>query len=252
MYKWAVSQEICYSNVSKLWSVDLGALCVDWTGSAENARGKRGSSATVSAHSPCCLGCSASGMIGSGNVCSSDNTQSNIGDQVEQKNAKLVQRHPNVVQGIKLIHRQMKPSAMPSMHPIVCEQEEQPPHEQDAIVDDGTPEQKSTCHRDIHTPSPMCLLLYDEFSQFPRESMPTWSVRLAHAIQPKAFLMASSAPSQLSFLQPGVVESRSAPSIHDHGESGDHAQTLGSSSIGILGHERDETDGQKGKKPGSI
>ena len=52
---------------------------------------------------PCSMGCSASGVIGLDGVCSSDNTQSNIWDQVEQKNAKLVQPHPNVVQGIKLL-----------------------------------------------------------------------------------------------------------------------------------------------------
>src|SRR5262249_19635852 len=74
------------------------------------------------------------------------NPQSNIWDQVEQKNAKLVQRHPNVVQGIKLLDRQMKPPAMPSIHPIVWEQEEQPPHEQDTVVDDGTPEQGLPYH----------------------------------------------------------------------------------------------------------
>src|SRR5215510_1776441 len=98
MHKCTVSQGILYSDVRELCEVDLGAECVDHTRSAENAQRKRGSSATVSAYSPCCLGCSASGMIGSGNVCSSDNTQGNIWDQVEQKNAKLIQPHPNVVQ----------------------------------------------------------------------------------------------------------------------------------------------------------
>src|SRR5262249_48838402 len=93
-------------------------------------------------------------MIGSGNMCSSDNTQSNIWDQVEQKNAKLVQPHPNVVQGIKLLHRQMKPSAMPSMHPIVCEQEAQPPHDQHAIVDNCTPEQYLAYYHCTHNLSP--------------------------------------------------------------------------------------------------
>ena len=52
---------------------------------------------------PCLLCCSTAGSIRSGGVCSSDNPQSNIWDQVEQKNAKLVQRYPNVVQGIKLL-----------------------------------------------------------------------------------------------------------------------------------------------------
>src|SRR5215831_3078629 len=51
----------------------------------------------------------------------------------------------------------MKPPAMPSIHPIVCEQEAQPPHDQHAIVDDGTPEQYLTYHLQAHSPSPMCL-----------------------------------------------------------------------------------------------
>ena len=71
---------------------------------------------------------------------SSDKTQGNIGDQVEQQNAELVQRHASVVHSVKLLTRQVKPLAMPSMHPIMCEQEAQPPHEQDAIVNDGTPQ----------------------------------------------------------------------------------------------------------------
>src|SRR5262249_59672193 len=93
-------------------------------------------------------------MIGSGNVCSSDNTQGNIWDQVEQKNAKLIQPYPNIVQGIKLLHRQMKPPAMQSIHPIVCEQEAQPPHDQHAIVDDGTPEQSLAYYRYTHNRFP--------------------------------------------------------------------------------------------------
>src|SRR2546421_5871462 len=52
----------------------------------------------------------------------------------------------------------MEPLAMPSLHPIVCEQEAQPPHEQDAIIDDCTPEQYLTYYLKAHEPSPMCLL----------------------------------------------------------------------------------------------
>src|SRR5262249_44212914 len=44
----------------------------------------------------------------------------------------------------------MKPPAMQSIHPIVCEQEAQPPHDQHAIVDDGTPEQYLAYYRDTH------------------------------------------------------------------------------------------------------
>src|SRR5215831_13641965 len=51
----------------------------------------------------------------------------------------------------------MKPSAVQLIHPIVCEQKEQPPHEQHAIVDDGTPEQCLPYHLKAHAPSPMCL-----------------------------------------------------------------------------------------------
>jgi hypothetical protein len=87
-------------------------------------------------------------------VCASDNTQGNIWDQIEQKNADLVQRYPGIVQGVKLLDRQTKPLAMPSIHPIMCEQEEQPPYEQDTIVDDGTPEQYLAYYRYTHNLSP--------------------------------------------------------------------------------------------------
>src|SRR5262245_1138613 len=52
----------------------------------------------------------------------------------------------------------MKPSAVPSIHPIVRQQEAQQPYEQDTIVEDGTPEQCFTYYRDAHEPSPTCLL----------------------------------------------------------------------------------------------
>ncbi len=55
---------------------------------------------------------------------SPDNMQRNIWDEVEQENADLVQRHPRVVQSIKLLTRQLKPSAVQPMHPIVREHEE--------------------------------------------------------------------------------------------------------------------------------
>jgi hypothetical protein len=39
---------------------------------------------------------------------SSDKTQGNRGDEVEQENADLVQRHSGIVQGVKLLRRQEK------------------------------------------------------------------------------------------------------------------------------------------------
>jgi hypothetical protein len=48
----------------------------------------------------------------------------------------------------------MKPPAMPSIHPLVCEQKEQPPHEQDAVVDDSTLEQSLAYYRYTHNLSP--------------------------------------------------------------------------------------------------
>jgi hypothetical protein len=80
--------------------------------------------------------------------------EGNSGDQVEEENTHLVQRHASVVQSVKLLDRQMKPSAMPSMYPIVCEQEAQPPHEQDAVVDKGTPEQYLAYYRYTHNRFP--------------------------------------------------------------------------------------------------
>jgi hypothetical protein len=87
-------------------------------------------------------------------VCLSDNPQSNIRDEIEQENTNLVQCHPRIVQGVKLLHRHMKPSAMQSIHPLVCAQEAQPPHEQDTIVDDSTSEQYLAYYHDTHNLSP--------------------------------------------------------------------------------------------------
>ena len=42
--------------------------------------------------------------IGSVGVCSSDKTQGNIRDKVEQENTYLVQRYASVMQGVKLLH----------------------------------------------------------------------------------------------------------------------------------------------------
>ena len=42
-------------------------------------------------------------------LCSSDKTQGNIRDEVEQKNTDLVQRHATVVHSVKLLTRQVKP-----------------------------------------------------------------------------------------------------------------------------------------------
>src|SRR2546427_10248183 len=88
---------------------------------------------------------------------SSDNVQSNLRDQVEQENTDLEHRHPSVVQGIKLLTGQMKPSAVQPIEPIVRQQEDQKPPYQYAIIDDCTPQQRLTCHRNAHAPSPAYL-----------------------------------------------------------------------------------------------
>jgi len=43
---------------------------------------------------------------------SSDNLQGNVRDEVEQENADFEKCHPSVVQGVKLLHRQMQPSTV--------------------------------------------------------------------------------------------------------------------------------------------
>src|SRR2546426_620132 len=48
----------------------------------------------------------------------------------------------------------MKPLTVQSIHPIVCQQEAQPPHEQDTVVEDGTPEQYLAYYRYTHEPIP--------------------------------------------------------------------------------------------------
>ena len=41
--------------------------------------------------------------------------------------------------GVELLDRQTKPSAVESMHPVMGKYEDQKPQEQHAIVDDSTP-----------------------------------------------------------------------------------------------------------------
>src|SRR5215471_15065456 len=49
------------------------------------------------------------------------------------------------MQSVKLLMGQLKPPTMPLIHPLVPEQEDQEPHEQDAIVEYGAPQQYRTC-----------------------------------------------------------------------------------------------------------
>jgi hypothetical protein len=70
----------------------------------------------------------------------SNDMQRNVRDQVEQENTDLEDCHSRIMQSVKLLMRQMKPFAVPPLYLIMCQQEEQPPYEQDAIVEDGTPE----------------------------------------------------------------------------------------------------------------
>jgi len=72
---------------------------------------------------------------------SADDLQNDKGHQIEQNDANLEDRHPGVVKGIELIARQMKPSTMKPLHPVVRKCKKQKPHEQYAEVDDRTPQE---------------------------------------------------------------------------------------------------------------
>ena len=72
--------------------------------------------------------------IGFVGVYSSDKSQSNRRNQGEQEHISLENRHASVVYRVKLRTREMEPWAMPSMHPILCQQEAQPLQAEDAIV----------------------------------------------------------------------------------------------------------------------
>jgi len=58
------------------------------------------------------------------------NTQSDKGHHVEQNDPYLEDRHSGVVNNVELITGQMKPPAMETVNPIVCEHEEQEPQQQ--------------------------------------------------------------------------------------------------------------------------
>ena len=49
---------------------------------------------------------------------SADNTERHIGDEIEQNDSQLEYRHAGVVNDIKLLSRQLKPTAMKSLREI--------------------------------------------------------------------------------------------------------------------------------------
>jgi hypothetical protein len=57
-----------------------------------------------------------------------DDPQGDIWNQIEQDYAELEDPHPGVVDDVKLLSRQLKPTAMKSMHEIAGQDEEQKPN----------------------------------------------------------------------------------------------------------------------------
>jgi len=65
--------------------------------------------------------------------------EGNERNQIEQENPYLVNRHAGVMKQVKLLNRNMKPSAMKQIHPVMRQHEEQKPHHKDSIVEQRTP-----------------------------------------------------------------------------------------------------------------
>jgi hypothetical protein len=70
---------------------------------------------------------------------SSNDKQSQVRHETEKEDADFVDRHAGVMDGVELLSRQMKPSPMQSMHPIMGGNEYQGPKKQNAVIYDGTP-----------------------------------------------------------------------------------------------------------------
>jgi hypothetical protein len=70
------------------------------------------------------------------------------------------------VDDVKLLSRQLKPTAMKSVHEIAGQDKEQEPNEQDSIVDDRAPQERIAQHVNAHFRSPYRQLI-DLVSRLP-------------------------------------------------------------------------------------
>jgi hypothetical protein len=73
--------------------------------------------------------------------------------QIEQNDSYLEDAHSSVVKRIELVMGQVKPSAMDALNPIMGEYEDQEPHQQYSVVDNGTPQKNVAGDFDGHLPA---------------------------------------------------------------------------------------------------
>ena len=85
---------------------------------------------------------------------SPDNAQSQIGDEVEHDDGDFVERHAGVMDGVEFFDRDLEPFSVAAVHPVMREDEKQPPPEQQSDVDDRAPAQHVPNRFQRHGSSP--------------------------------------------------------------------------------------------------
>ena len=83
-----------------------------------------------------------------------DDMQGNIGDDVEQEDAYLVEGDAGIVNRIEVFGRDLEPFAMKSIDTIMGEGEEENPPEQECDIDYGAPQQHVTNGLNCHSAPP--------------------------------------------------------------------------------------------------
>jgi hypothetical protein len=81
---------------------------------------------------------------------SADYPKNNERHQVKKKNSDLINRHPNIVDGVELLVRQAKPLAMEATHPVTGDDKHQKPQEQYSVVDNRAPQKKAAHEFNAH------------------------------------------------------------------------------------------------------
>jgi hypothetical protein len=80
--------------------------------------------------------------------------QGDIGDDVEQEDAYLIERNSGIVNRIEVFYRDLEPFAVKPIDPIMSEGEKEKPPEQEGNIDYGTPQQHVTNGLDCHLAPP--------------------------------------------------------------------------------------------------
>jgi hypothetical protein len=73
---------------------------------------------------------------------STDDSEHKVWHEIEQENSDLIDRHPQIVQGIELVVGETKPLTMGAPYPITRKREGHKPNHHDSVIDDCAPEKK--------------------------------------------------------------------------------------------------------------